>query len=350
MDTNSPAGPGVGGTPTNLDVLGTTVTDGLVGLSAAFVPFQARRAAALCAKGAYNEKNRIGTEGRWHYSRAIAQAQPLCSRCGDCGQVGSITFQNTVTGEIVQAQERCGSKVCQECIERYAKKLQFRLWHAVKAHNDAEKARDRIPWLVTFTVRHSGMGAGVDSKRLQGGWARFRSDWYSRFGYTFTYFRALEVTEGRDEWGHAHWHCIIWMPDWIPMADMHRWWRKALVLSDAENGVTWETEEKAADAGSLHFRAIKDTNGAVKYITKACRYVAKNSIAFRTLPTAAATELLDALYGRRQIAGSVGLWGPKPVSEWMVIEVEKSERDDVWGGAHWWWHRGLASGTIPDTA
>lgn len=258
----------------------------------------------------------VAERAAWHYSRAARAAVGHAERCATCG-IGKIRLRvvSLDTGEIVDVPERCNSKLCHTCQERRAKKLQARIWQASRAVHAAELAKGREPRLLTLTVRHSGQGPAVDAGRLQAAWRIFRADWHARFHFAFKFFRALEVSGGSDGDGHAHFHAVIWIqPDTrkdesgnetgVDYGTLQSWWRKALTCADSLINV-----DCGPSPGNLRFDKIRSADGVIRYVTKACRYVAKNAIAFHNIDNPeSAAELLEWLYGKRQIAASVGFF------------------------------------------
>jgi len=119
--------------------------------------------------------------------------------------------------------------------------------------------------------------------------------------------------------GHAHFHVVAWLPKWCDYKRLHRWWAKALRKADSVIKVEWKTEVEKKHRGFIQFERFEKADGAIRYVTKACRYITKNSLELLQLsdPEAAAA-ILDYLYGKRQIAASVGFF-VIVASEWELV-------------------------------
>jgi len=289
--TASPAG-AQGQSPANLDLQATTVSDWKGAVSEALVPLRAVRAAALASVGK-----------PWHVARAEALGRTVAERIADCGR-RKITLQNDITGEVIERPIWCRQRACPECAQRAAKRLRWRCKRIIGATTTEERQQKRTPVMLTFTVRHSG-DVQADVRALASAWARWRASWAAYAagrGWTrksFAYLRTLEVTAGQRKDGHAHWHVLAWMPEWVPFKALQRWWRKALRL---ESG-----RENDESPGNLRVDRVKNASRAMAYVSKVAGYVAKGLTGLEAMPVQVGAAVLDALYCRRWYATSLGL-------------------------------------------
>jgi len=280
-----------GRSPANLDPLATTVSDWNGAVTEALVPLRALRAAALASVGR-----------PWHVARAEALGRTVAERIADCGR-RKITMQNDMTGEVIERPIWCRQRACPECAQRAAKRLRWRCKRIIGATTTEERQQKRTPVMLTFTVRHSG-DLQADVRALASAWARWRASWAAYAagrGWTrksFAYLRTLEVTAGKRKDGHAHWHVLAWLPEWIPYKAIQRWWRKALRL---ESG-----RENDESPGNLRVDRVKNAGRAMSYVSKVAGYVAKGLTGLESFPISTGAAVLDALYCRRWYATSMG--------------------------------------------
>lgn len=151
-------------------------------------------------------------------------------------------------------------------------------------------------YLLTLTVAHSG-SIVADRERLGAGWRRLYQTANAR-GWWSSYAAAYEVTPGRDGLGHVHMHVVL-VSSWVPYAELHTAWRRAMRLADDEPHVL-DIRNRLDDG-----RSVADADAA-SYVSK---YVTKG-VQPGEFTGQKAGELLVAFRGRRKVTTSRGFWRP----------------------------------------
>jgi len=326
METSAPTGNGgqKSGAAARLEQQNTTVSKRIQEVSAACEPWRAERAAQLEAKARAPQV--AATRRRWYFTRAAGLRRTIADKIEDCGQQVA-TLAHLETGEVIQRPIGCACRLCPACQKRKGKRVFARLAKGLRQLAQAERARKREAVLLTLTVRTSGTLADR-ARLLRAAWPNFRASWRANYKWTFKFLRFEEATAGKTGAGHVHWHLLAFLPTHAlsyRKGLLQKWWAKACRAARAKLGLSPDDQGQNLDIGKPSTgRAV----GAIAaYAGKIFRYIAKGAGHLAELAPEVCAAYLDATYGMRVFACSVGVLVAVRAAEWQIISITRAEVD-----------------------
>ena len=290
----------------------------------AMTPHRARLAARYAAAGT-----------PWHLARAHGLGLPMIDRMALCGD-GRLVLRDPKGQEHVSGIA-CRQPLCRKCEDKRRAKDARRLRLAARQADARNKARHRVPHLLTFTVRDTGDPA-ADRDVMMRAWAKWRAWWAARAaraaqrhgrskpagGWGFDFALVVEVTPGTQRQGHAHLHVVAWLP---------KWWKWSA------GAAQWQrTTGGNVDIG---VRTHKGGSNPAAYLAK---YVSKGS-RIEGLPGEVAGDYLGQTYGKRRITSSRGFWLVERQSRWELVECVPVRLDTK--GLRGWWLEATSEPWLP---
>lgn len=176
--------------------------------------------------------------------------------------------------------------ICERCAAVKRRRLRGRMTRALKAISTgarrATHGRART-YMITLTGPHVEIGA--DTERIKRAWREIskRAAWLRR-----GYVGVVEATGGSRDDGHVHLHVGV-VAEWIPYAELHAAWDKAMGHVGCNVEVTLMSVTSASEY-------------LAKYATKGCH--------IRDMPGDVAGRFLVSMRGRRAVFCSRGFWQP----------------------------------------
>lgn len=280
----------------------------------------------------------------WHLTRATGLGLSMYERTLTCGH--GVAVMKSPKGEAHEVELGCGQQLCPKCEDKRRRKVARRLRLAARRADARNRIRNRVPTLLTFTVRDTGDPA-ADRATMMHAWTRWRAWWSSKarrkrqarwrkrvaaaeaegrrppapwpnpkLGYGFDFALVVEVTPGAEGTGHAHLHVVAWLPKWWDWkAGAEQWARHA----DGNVDISLKTQDGANPAAYL-----------AKYVAKGSR--------IEDLPGEVAGEWLGKTYGKRRVTCSRGFWLVETQQAWVLLEVHPAPVDRK--GLLGWWLEG----------
>jgi plasmid rolling circle replication initiator protein Rep len=206
------------------------------------IPSYERNDKFIFLRDASSDKRDHDADSRKVWATKFAEAllagglQRPASRVRDCAE--ALFFaeaEDTSTGEIklkLKSAPYCKYRHCPICQSRRSLKMKATLMNALPQILD-DHPSSRFLFL-TLTVQNCEVSHLRETiQGMNAGWKRFinRKDWPA-----LGWIRAVEVTRGKDDSAHPHYHCLLMVPasyfgkGYVPTREWVKRWREAMRL------------------------------------------------------------------------------------------------------------------------